>query len=722
MAVLPSPGLFWQQAGNKTFRTLASLNWDHQALPMILWRHRWLIVYSTAAAFLLAVSFLLIASPQFTATGLLQINTRHEKIVGFEDVLSGLNADDAAVESEADVIRSRKLARKVIMQLNLADTPELINHGPWHGIKSAALYFIAPGKAAPSTAESRLTEAVDGFLKRLEVTILPRSYSISISFSSHNPQRAAKVVNALALAYLNNQLDEKFEATRRANTWMVEHLRQLQVDVREADLAVDKFRESHGLTKAKGMTLTEQQLSELNSQLILARSQQAAAEAKLGRAKEMRAAGQGIETTSEVLDSPLIQNLRQQEAEVRRQVSELATRYGSRHPRMQTARNELADIQRKIREESSQIQSSLENDAVVAQARVQALQHQLDNLETQTRLSSEAEVRLAELERQAHAESTLYQDFLTRSRQISQMDFPQPDARIISNADVPLKASHPKILLWLMLAGALGCLSGTLLAFLLERFDGVFRTGEQLEKETELSLLGMLYEIAEGAEPETQVLHKPQGNFSEEIRTILTTLKLSQTARPIQVILVASATAGEGKTLCALSLALSAARAGQKVLLVEGNFRQPALAARLHRRAHYSLADVLSKKVRWQKVLIQPRDGNLMLLPAPAMPEQAQALLSGKVMKDLVAEWRRKFDLIVIDSPALMPVADALILTTFADSVIFVVRGGVTLKSTVATTLKRLRACGAPLAGCILSRVDSICRDVYRASAFPKHE
>jgi succinoglycan biosynthesis transport protein ExoP len=675
----------------------------HGTFSMV--RRRWpILAVCSGAAVVLMMLLLLVMRPEYTAEALMQINTRQEQVTTFEDVLSGANTTDAAIRTEVDVLQSRKLAARVIKELNLMNNPDF---APQPGVvgtlmalaKSALLPVATPEKTkAVETAEE--TRAINILLSNLNVQMKPRSFSIMVRYTAYDPKLAADIANAVGQQYLTNQLEERFDATKRANDWMNKRLKELQRNVQAAEMAVRQFRDANNLTEARGMTLSDQQLSELNSQLILARTQLAEAQAKV------TSTARGVGNTSEVLNNPLIQNLRIQETEVRRKMSDLASRYGERHPRMQTVRNELADVQRKISEETGKIRGSLDNDIDMAKARVATLEQQLDALKVQNQMSSGSAVQLAELERQAAAERGLYEAFLARSRQIAQMDFVTADARIISAAETPLRPSAPKKSLLMMMAFVLGLGLGIAIMLALELLDSGFRNGSQLEASTGLPVLGLLGELTGVEDVAHYVVNKPTGAFTEAVRAIRTSLQFMNPDKPIKVVMVTSSVPQEGKSLFACSLAQLSAAGGSKVLLVDADMRRPTISHRLSLKPTAGLAEVLVGSAKQKDVIEILKPSGVHVLPALANTQFAQELLASSKMRDLLAEWRKTYDLVVIDCPPVMAVSDAVTVSGLVDATVFMARWGTTPRPLVANALKQLKSAHAPVAGVVMTRVD----------------
>jgi capsular exopolysaccharide synthesis family protein len=680
------------------------VEWSLNHTLALLWR-RWTAIAScTLAVLALALVWLAVTPPEYTAEALLQINTRQEQVMNIEDVVGGLTPTDPAVRTEIDVIRSRKLAARVIDTLGLMGNPDFapqptLAGQAYHALR--ALVWPESPEQQKSERQARKTAAVDNFLNHLDVDMTPRSYSIQVSFTARDPELAADVVNALADAYLTSQLEDRLDTARRATAWMNDRAHQLQKQVEASELAVSKFREEHNLTEAKGITLNDQQLSELNSQLIIAKAQLAEAEAKANNSG-------AAQTSSEVLNSPLIQNLRVQETEVRREMSDLAARYGDRHPKMVTVRNELADVQRKIAEESAKIKSSLGNDVDVARARVRTFEDQLQDLQNQNRLSTDAAVQLNELERQADAERTLYESFLNRSKQVAQMDFAQSDARVIYPAEPPLSPSKPKKVLVILGALVFGTGLGVAIVLLLEALDSGFRTTEQLEGLGRVKVLGMLGEVPrdKSLDRGTYVTDKPTSAFTEGVRAVRTALGFAHPDKPTRVILVTSSVPQEGKSVFAASLAQVSAMGGRKTLLIDADMRRPTQAKTFGFQPKAGLAEVLAGQVTLKQALLPVKGTGMSILPSLPNAQFAQELLGSERMKAMMAELRKEFETIVIDSPPIMAVADALTLSNLADASLYMVRWGTTPRPLVLNGLRQMDATKLGVTGAVVTRVD----------------
>ncbi|RYG61977.1 MAG: polysaccharide biosynthesis tyrosine autokinase [Alphaproteobacteria bacterium] len=699
----------WNDIVSASRTHMQGMEWSMSGTISMIFRRWQVLAASVVVCMALAVLMLMVMKPAYTSNTLMQINTRTEQVSNVQDVVSGIATTDASIRTEVDVLTSRKLAARVVERLGLLNEPAS-NGGFFGNLKNLVSVVFMPMKDDAEQKvdrQERMSRAVSGLLGSLNVTLIPRSFTINVQYTSGSPEMAAKVANAIAQEYLNSQLEDKFETTRRANEWINSRLDDMRRSVQATQLAAEKFREANNLTSANGILLSDQQLSELNSQLILARTKLAEEQAKYTQTSNMqRNGGRGIESAAEVLGNALITNLRQQETEVRREMAELASRYGERHPRMVTVRNQLGDLRRKIGEEVYKIQGSLENNVAIAQARVNTLQEQLDALQQKTSLTNDAAVQLAELERQADAEKALYESFLSRSKEIAQMDFVQSDARVISPAEVPLNPSKPNKMLIIVLGLLAGLGIGGALMLLLEALDAGFRTSNQVEKDLGEPVLGMLSELPAGEDLANYVVNKPTSAYTEGLRSVRTAMQFAHPDKPVQALAVSSSIPEEGKSLFALSLAQLCAQGGQKVLLVDGDMRRPSLANQLKLTPKGGLAELLVGQAKFKDVAVKLPDSNLTVLPSMPNAQFSQELLASKKMQELMDEWRTNYDMIIIDSPPIMAVSDAITTASLCDSMIYMVRWGSTPRALAANAIKTLRACHVNLTGCVITRVD----------------
>jgi uncharacterized protein involved in exopolysaccharide biosynthesis/Mrp family chromosome partitioning ATPase len=351
--------------------------------------------------------------------------------------------DEQAVQSQVQVITSRDLAVELIKALDLTNNEAFAKDGGTGPI-GRLLRRIGLGGSARSEEE----KAANTFAEHLSVYPLAKSSVIAIDYTSGDSGLAAQIANKLAEVYIAWQRNAALEQTKDATAWLNAQIEVLRPKVAEAEAAVEQFKAGKGLfAGTNNVTLNAQQLSELNSQVILAKAQQSEAEARARLINKMLADGGDINATPEVLKSELIGRLIDQRVQVQRQLAELSATLLPSHPRIQQLNSELADVRAQIRDEAAKIVKNLENEAEVASAREASLSGSLNEVKTQTSGLSEAEIKLRALEREAKAERDLLESYLARYREAStrhDMGAVPAQAAIVSQAHASILPSFPK--------------------------------------------------------------------------------------------------------------------------------------------------------------------------------------------------------------------------------------------------------------------------------------
>ena len=672
-------------------------------------------------------------TPRYIAAALLIIETRGGNVAGdVEAVLSGLSADAATIQSEIEVLRSRGLAGKTVNRLNLDRNPEfnqaLRPKGLLADFLDPARYFpqewltvfLTRAVDEPLTEEKRRAKEkvriTNTFLKNLKVSPKGRSRVIVVEFSSEDPETAAKVANTHADLYIVEQLEVKFEATQRATAWLNERVVGLRGQVRETERAVEVFRQRSGLLEGRGegVTLTAQELSDVNTQLILARAMRAEANARFQQVQALVSSAGSVDTAAEVLQSQLIQRLREQEAEVERKVAELSSEYGERHPTMINARAEVRDLRNKIRTEVKKIIKGLENEVGVARVRVATLWTSMEDMKKRAGQANRASIKLRALEREATATRTLLEAFLTRFKETSaqeDLNAQTPDARIISLAEVPDRPSFPKKRLMIALAFMGSTLIGLMLAFAVEQLDAGFRSGEQIEQATGVPVLGLVPILTGlgtvGKSPATYIVEHPTSAFGESIRTLHTSILLSRVDAPPKTILITSTLPKEGKTMLAASLVRLRGTAGQKVIVIDADIRRPNIHRVFGTALQPGLTELLAGQASLDEVVRKDKATGAHFIPAGRSVPNPSDLLASEQMKRYIDGLTKTYDLIVFDSPPVLAVSDARILSNAVDMTVFVVRWAHTRREVVNQGLKQIITSGGHLAGVVLSLVDA---------------
>jgi capsular exopolysaccharide synthesis family protein len=723
---------------------------DLLSIGRALLRHKALIAVTTLLLTVTVAVVTLSLTPKYSAISYIMIEPGQTKIVdAIEAVMAGSTADAQAVEGETRVLQSRNLAERVVDKLQLERDPEFNGAlrppgllarylGPPKAVVSAQIAALKQwltatfGGAAPEApaatdpSQRLLAKVVDSVLANLDVSVDGRSRVIGVTFTSENPDKAARIVNTLADLYIMGQLDSKFQAARTASQWLNERLTQLRQQVEASEAAAEQYRVEQGLIANGSVTITTQEASDIGAQLAVARSQRAEAEARLHEVTAAVAKPEGTAATSAVLGSGLIQSLRIQEAEVQRKISDLQQQLGPKHPNLLSAQAELVQIRSKIAAEVSKIVQGLKNEVSAASAREASLNASLESLKGEAGEQNQAEVRLRALDREATAGRTLLQTFLQRAQETnSQENFQQADAHIVSKASTPRTPIFPKTKMFIG-AGFMGAaMIAAFLALLAEYMDRSFRSEEQMEEAFGVPSLGLLPSLkrlwGKSRRPPTYVAQHPGSVYVESIRNLYTGLRLSNGEHWPRTVLVASSLPDEGKTTVAASLAGLLSVTGLKTVIVDTDLRNAGVQKALAVAAGPGLADYLRLRLPLESIVQHDRETGIDVITAGSRAFDRPDLLGTDRMKDLLGQLAAKYEAVVLDSAPLLAVSDARVLVRMVEKTVFLVRWGDTDRDAAVRGLQQVVAAGGNLAGAMLTMVDLEKYAKYRYGTFGRY-
>jgi capsular exopolysaccharide synthesis family protein len=433
-------------------------------------------------------------------------------------------------------------------------------------------------------------------------------------------------------------------------------------------------------------------------------------QAKLSLVRGLRGRGQGLDAIGDVVASPVIVNLRAQEAQLLREEAEMRSLYGERHPKIQQLNSEKANIQAKIDAEVARITRVLENDVAITAARVRTIESQLGGMKSRTTQDREAEVRLRELERQAETSRTLYEAFLARFKEMrEQQEIVEPDSRLVAIATPPTRPSSPGAKLFSAAGFLVSGVLATILALLLDRLDRGLRSAREVEAVLGLPTLALvprLDRLKRAQRPYQYLLDKPLSAYTEAIRSIYMALKLTSVDRVPKVILVTSSLPEEGKTTIAVSLATFIARSHKRVLLLDLDLRHPSVHRELGWSVSHGLVEYLIDDRPLDEVIQQDLESGLHFLPVKAQTSNPTDLLESARLRELVELCRERYDFVIVDSAPLISVTDSRLAALLADRTLFAIKWGATVESAAQDAVQTLREIGADLAGAVLTQID----------------
>jgi len=690
-----------------------------------------------AAAFLLAFAAVAIYSFQlqasYTATSRVIINSRDQKIVDIGAVLSGMPANAAILDTEAEILRSRTLIEKVVQRLDLVNDPEFnaakAVPSEWDqrvgGIKSFIRGLLPFGKQEadpadkapvdPAIAErAELDSVISAVRESIWVNRVGSTFIIEISASSASPDKAALLANTLAEVYLDNQLDTKFKATRRAQEWLDARVGELRDELRDAEGLVEAHRASTGLLRTGGDTLTEQTIRSINADLTAAQADYATKSARLRNMNEQMRSGSGVDSIAEAQNSTSIANLRAAQTALSARKSDAMRRYGEKHPSYQTIILEEQDNERLINAELQRIASSLEQEVLIARERVNSLQSSLNRAKGELASNNRAGVEQAALERDALATRTLFEEFNNRFKETSELDgITEADAVVDSYAPVPGSPSFPNTNLNLMLGFMLGLALAGLVGLVLELLDNFISSPEEAEQVAGVPYIGQIPLLpAAGAftksriKPAEYLIDKPHSGFAEAYRHLRASIMFADIDKAAKTVAVVSSLPSEGKTSMSYCLGRMAAMSGTKTIVIDGDIRLRQLTEISGVKCEAGLLEYLFGEARLADAVQTDEKTGLHILPLSDRKHTPRDVFGSRAFDAMLNMLQQSYDLVIIDTGPILLMAETRVVTSKVDQVVVATRWRKTTRNTLRETMKILHDFHANVAGVVLTFVD----------------
>lgn len=727
-------------------------------LVAILRRRAKLVAAVVAAMLVVGVVYLATTRPMFGSTALVYLDIENAQTLdGSRPNVNGVLArpDDVDVNSQLQIIKSEKIALRVIGQFGLADAEEFTRPqnaiagfaaAAMRAIRSAIGSIVRFGQSPEALPEEAGVPRaiVEGFAKRLYVARLDETFVIAIGFTSEDRQLASDVANAVANAYLEEKLDARYEAVRHASSWLEERLTGLRAKAVQSDQLVQDYKRENDIidtntAAGSSQLLSDTQLTEQSARLVEAQKVTAERRARYNQIAQMMASGNPDAAVVDSLSSPVVNQLRQQYSRLAQQEADVSRRYGAEHEAARKARQQMEDINGLIMGELGRIEQVYKGDLDVASKQEADLARSLEGYTTRSSDIAQALVRLRELERNAEADQNLYQSFLDRYKSaLQQQSFPITDARVLTAASPARGKSSPKTVMTLALAGIAGVGLGLLLALGREMADRTFRTPRQIERSLGVPCLGILPRLprAQARRPFSKsapgdrvlardlgvfqhVVKAPLSRFAETLRAARLAIDVAPNEGGVRVIGVVSSMPGEGKSTVAMNIAQLIAASGSSVLVIDADLRSPTLSREITPNAEAGLLEFLVNNASVNDLIYSDETKKLKFLPAAGKGGGAQKtdLIGSGKMAQLLTAARQSYNYVVIDLPPLAPVIDAKAIAGSVDGFVFVVEWGATPIATVTDALHDSSLVNRKIIGCLLNKADEGNLHLYTSSA-----
>ncbi len=706
----------------------------------IIRRRVTVIAMATIIALILAFAYIAFTPTLYTSSTRILLDPREKKLLRSEVVPSGYRDNfSAIVESQIKLIASETVLRRVVLSQKLASDPEFTGRP---GLLERLRRRIT-GPAPAATGSSNTLKALSNLRESIRIKRPQATYVIEVYVTTRSPEKSARVANAIARAFLEDQADEKTRTTRFANRRFSARLAMLRQQVREAEEKIQQFRKANNLVTVEGELVGKKQLARLNEQLVQMRVRTAEAKAKYDRVRSMLRSGVESLSIPDAARSNVITRLREQYAVISRQAADLEITLGARHPRLLAVRAQLDKTRRLIRTELRRVAEALRADYEIARDREVALKRNLDELKSRARMTDEAWVRLRELQREANARQAVFQSFLIRARETSaQINIHAPDARIISPATPPLKPSAPKKRLVVAFAFLAGLAAGLAIALVQEQLartaprqktspdTGRSRPSDPAGPDSSPDTAGrpplqavttIPWMHRNGKSPWTVPRNRNSSTaqptlyqlylgltgrgghgatlFASAIRTLAARLgKLSRPGYPAKI-LITSQRHGEGKAALVWSLGLAASMMNGKVLIIDADSDRPELTRTLAGTDLSTFAGAMSGHSALEHYLVHDKATGLDLLPLISFRDRPASPAAMARLKQNLGNLARQYDLVLIAGGPLDNDPDVHALAETADRILLVAGSEADLARATAMARPYLRQ----LHGIILS-------------------
>lgn len=699
-------------------------------------RQFWVILFPLVLMTALGVTVLMVMKPNFNAVTTVLIDTHRVQLFQQPAVTGELTYEtSAALESQLEILKSEKIALAVIKKLNLTQDPEFV--GSADGAKGG--WFASH---EPLTEADRTERTVASFEKRLTVKRLGITYVIEIDFQSKSSWKAAEIANAVADAYIDEQLESRYEATRRTANWLGDRIKEVGDQASNSQRAVVQFKaENNIVDTGSGGQLAEQQVAGLNSQLAIARAQRSEAQARLERTDEILRQGGDSDTPinfglTDILKNDVATKLRTQYLELASREKDWSERYGRNHLAAVNLRNQMHEIRGAILDEYRRLGDTYRNDFEIAKQREEGLEKELAAAVSRSQSNDSAQVTLRKLESAAQSYQSMYDNFLRRyTESVEQQSFPTTDARVLNRASPPTGRNYKKTFVLAAAMPLFGMALGLGVGMLRELGDRVFRTGKQVESRLQVSCIGLVPMLKDDELKDVRseqggqgadvaplvpraltrnqgvaraVIDSPFSRFTEAVRSIKVAVDVNAVVKSNKVIGMTSALPNEGKSTLATAFGHVIAGAGGRVILLDCDLRNPSLSRALTPNATCGFLEVVSGKKSVEEAIWRDTATNLAFLPAVfkfRLPHSHE-ILASEATKNLFDRLRNSYDYIIVDLSPLAPVVDVRATTHLIDSYLLVIEWGRTKTDVVEYALAGARAVHENLLGSVLNKVN----------------
>lgn len=669
-----------------------------------LWNRRWLIIFCTLLITLMVAVYVSLLKPTYQASAILLIgNNKPTNTLSINNAFNESSATAEQIQTQYELLRSRKFAERVVARLNLTESEEFSGQKykkllPWQNERAL-------------NQKRSIDYVVKAFQRRLTISPMAKTELVRITFSAYDPVLAMKVANQVGVTYLQYQ-DEIHTASKETTSqWLVDQLEELGKKLEASEHALQQFREQENIVDIHGIVgLVSAELTELTSGAIRASRREDDLKVTYDYIQKNKNNLQQLTELPEVSNDDLYIALKGQEEIVNRKHSELSKRYGPKHPKMIAINAEIASLERRIAEHTDNVVLALTKDYFAAKEKAVATGARLAAAKQDFLRLSRLENKFSQLEREVDTNKELYSNYLVRLKEADAMGNYKTNfyVRFIDKAVVPKSPYKPNKVLALIVAIVLSVIFLSIIIIMRELLIDTLNSRRKLDNFNEAPVLAILPKFKLDKSAQQKNKYYQDNRFVEAVRSLRTSLLFRQEKAPPKVIAITSSVPNEGKSTVALELARSFSEM-EKVLLIEGDMRHPTIAKSLRLDSNRpGLSNLLAKTHEINECIVRDEHVKLDILTSGITPSNPLAFLSMKRFGMLIKVFGNFYDRIIIETPPVNAVSDAVIISRNVDSVIYIVHGGKTKRDEISAGLRTLKQVSAPIDGVVINRSENI--------------
>lgn len=691
----------WADQGDAQSNVDLGLYWQ------LVLKYRLLLAGCFLATIVIGATITLLMTPIYTAQATLQIDREAARVLNAEDTAPRENMlqGEEFFQTQYGLLRSRSLAERVIESLGLASSNTSLEA---MGIKAPE----AGGTAADQAARRRAA-ALKALQENLGVSPVRGSRLVAVSYDNPNPVVAARIANGFAENFIQSNLDRKFESSSYAREFLEERIAQTKERLESAERQLVAYAASQQIINvgepsenagSRGATesLTSNNLVALNNALARTRAERVAAEERWRSARTS-----DLMTLPEVLQNPTIQRLTEQRAVLDAEYRQKLSLFQPDYPEMVRLKDRIDEADNQIQTIAANIRSSVRSQYEIAASQERSLQAQVTGLTGDVLDLRDRSIQYNILQRELDTTRTLYEALLQRYKEVGVTGgVTANNISIVDLATPPREPSKPNMLVNMAIAAMFGLGLGIMAALVLEALDETLATPDDVEKKLGVSVLGVIPLLDKGETP-ADALGNIRSGFSEAYYSLRTALQFSTADGAPSSIVVSSARPAEGKSTTAYAVALNLARVGKRVLLIDGDLRNPSMHRVVGVENLHGMSNLLSGSADLDTVVQRTSQENLFFIPCGPLPPNPAELWGGDRLRQFLAETNSKFDHVVFDGPPVLGFADAPMLAAAVKGVLFVLESRGTRRGQARGALRRLQVGRAHLLGAVLTKYNA---------------